>query len=139
MAASARFICKVVDCKKLATFINGTSTVVNGACVVQTLRPLNVKILGRRSKSPLTLPFALSVENPDAKGRTLNLGETVILEKEINPFVSELRKHHIKVTAIHNHWLFQSTCFKYIHWESIGCPTTFVKNSADAAKKVGIL
>nr|WP_305023356.1 DUF1259 domain-containing protein [Paenibacillus sp. JX-17] len=109
------------------------------ACVVQTLRKLNVKILGRRSKSPLTLPFALLVESRDSRGRTLNLGETVILEKEINPFVSELRKRGIKITAIHNHWLFQSNPFKYIHWESIDNPVSFVEKSAAAARAVGIL
>ncbi|MBB3111801.1 hypothetical protein FHS18_003869 [Paenibacillus phyllosphaerae] len=126
-------------CDRLARIIGGTGSVTNGACVVQTLRNLNVKILGRRSRSPLTLPFALSVESKDSRGRTLNLGETVILEKEINPFVTELRKRGIKVTAIHNHWLFQSNCFKYIHWESIDDPVDFVQKSAAAARAVGIL
>jgi len=126
-------------CSKLARIIGGTGSVTNGACVVQTLRNLNVKILGRRSRSPLTLPFALSVESKDSRGRTLNLGETVILEREINPFVSELRKRGIIVTAIHNHWLFQNIPFKYIHWESIDDPVSFVQKSAAAARAVGIL
>lgn len=127
-------------CNRLARIIGGTGMVTNGACVVQRLRNnLNLKILGRRSRSPLTLPFALSVESKDSSGRTLNLGETVILEREINPFVSELRKRGIKVTAIHNHWLFQNICFKYIHWESIDNPVDFVRKSAAAARAVGIL
>lgn len=126
-------------CNRLARIIGGTGSVTNGACVVQTLRDLNVKILGRRSRSPLTLPFALSVEAKDARGRTLNLGETVILEREINPFITELRKRGIKVTAVHNHWLFQSTSFKYIHWESIDNPVRFVQISAAAARAAGIL
>lgn len=100
---------------------------------------LNLRILGRRSKSPLTIPFFLSFENQDRFGRTLNLGETVILEREINPFVSELRKRGIIVTAIHNHWLFQNIGFKYIHWENVGDPTTFARNSAEAARAVGII
>lgn len=126
-------------CSRLAKIINGQVITTKPACVVQTLRRLNVKILGRRSRSPLTLPFALSVESKDSRGRTLNLGETVILEREINPFVSELRKRGIKVTAIHNHWLFQSNPFKYIHWESIDNPVAFVEKSAAAARAVGIL
>lgn len=121
-------------CNRLAKIVGGTGMVVNGVCVVQRTRNLKLSILGRRSRSPLTLPFALSFENPDRKGRTLNLGETVILEKEINPFVSKLRKRGIKVTAIHNHWLFQGSCFKYIHWESIDNPVDFAKKSAEAAK-----
>ncbi|WP_284642412.1 DUF1259 domain-containing protein [Paenibacillus silviterrae] len=126
-------------CNRLARIIGGSGSITNGACVVQTLRKLNVKIFGRRSRSPLTLPFALSVEAKDARGRTLNLGETVILEREINPFVSELRKRGIKVTAIHNHWLFQSRSFKYIHWQSVGDPVLFAQKSAAAARAVGIL
>lgn len=124
---------------RLARIIGGTATVSKKVIVVQTLRKLNLSILGRRSRSPLTLPFALSVEAKDSKGRTLNLGETVILEKEINPFVSELRKRGIIVTAIHNHWLFQGSSFKYIHWESIDNPLSFVEKSAAAARAVGIL
>lgn len=126
-------------CNRLARIVGGTGMVVNGACVVQRLRnELRLSILGRRSKSPLTIPFALSFESP-SRGKTLNLGETVILEREINQFVSELRKRGIIVTAIHNHWLFQGTCFKYIHWENVGDPFTFARNSTEAAKKVGIL
>ncbi|MGE7828106.1 hypothetical protein AK95_06270 [Paenibacillus sp. LC231] len=126
-------------CNRLARIIGGTASVTNGVCVVSTLRRLNVKILGRRSRSPLTLPFALSFESKDSRGRTLNLGETVILEKEINPFAAELLKRGIKVTAIHNHWLFQSNPFKYIHWESIDDPVQFAEKSAAAARAVGIL
>ncbi|MFB5674110.1 DUF1259 domain-containing protein [Paenibacillus terreus] len=127
-------------CDRLAKIVGGTGSITNGACVVQRLRNnLKLKILGRRSKSPLTIPFLLSFESKDSKGNTLNLGETVILEREINPFVSELRKHGIIVTAIHNHWLFQNVCFKYIHWEKVGDPVAFARNSTSAAKKVGIL
>lgn len=127
-------------CNRLAKIVGGTGMMANGACVVQRLRNnLKLSILGRRSKSPLTIPFALSVEPQDSKGRTLNLGETVILEREINQFVSELRRHGIIVTAIHNHWLFQGTCFKYIHWQKVGDPVTFAQNSVDAARRARIL
>lgn len=130
---------KVSTCKTIARIIGGSGSVTNGACVVQLLRNLNVKILGRRSRSPLTLPFAISVENKDVKGRTLNLGETVILEREINRFVSALRRRGIKITAIHNHWLFQNKSFKYIHWESIDLPIAYARKVKAAAKEAGIL
>jgi hypothetical protein len=127
-------------CQRLAKIVGGQGSVVNGVCVVQRLRNnLRLTILGRRSKSPLTIPFALSFENRDARGRTLNLGETVILEREINPFVTELRRRGLLVTAIHNHWLFQGSGFKYIHWENVGNPVDFARKSTAAAKKVGIL
>ena len=44
------------------------------------LRNIQATILGRRPLSPLALPFMLTFENND-----LNLGETVLLQKEVNP------------------------------------------------------
>ena len=44
------------------------------------LRDIQATILGRRTLSPLALPFMLTFENND-----LNLGETVLLQKEVNP------------------------------------------------------
>jgi hypothetical protein len=73
-----------------------------------------------------------SYESPDENGRTLNLGETVILPREINPFVDSLRENGILVTAIHNHWLFDKPRIMYIHWESIDDPISFAQKTASA-------
>lgn len=78
------------------------------------------------------VPQAFSFESMDRQGRALCLGETVILQKEINPFVSRLRKHGIKVTAIHNHWLFDKPRLMYIHFESIDRPLQFARKVRDA-------
>lgn len=71
-------------CERLAAIIGGTVIASSPACVVQRLRNIEATILGRRIRSPLALPFALSFEN-SRNGETLNLGETVILQEEINP------------------------------------------------------
>lgn len=44
------------------------------------LRDIQATILGRLTLSPLALPFMLTFKN-----NGLNLGETVLLQKEINP------------------------------------------------------
>ncbi|MCM3588928.1 DUF1259 domain-containing protein [Mesobacillus maritimus] len=121
-------------CERLARIIGGNAQVSNGVCVVSRLRDINAKILNRRTVSPLSLPFALSFENPK-DGKTLNLGETVILQKEINPFITELRKRGILVTALHNHWLFDEPRLMYIHWEKVSNPFDFARDSFEAAKK----
>ena len=41
------------------------------------------------------IPQAFSFENIDRDGKGLCLGETVIFEEEINPFMSKLREHNI--------------------------------------------
>ena len=84
------------------------------------------------------MPFGLSFEN-NLNGRTLNLGETVIIEKEINPFISALRKRGIIVTALQNHWIFELPRLIYMHWENVGDPFEFAINSFEAAREVGLL
>jgi hypothetical protein len=125
-------------CQKLARIIGGQVLASSdNLCVVQRLRDIRATILNRRTRSPLALPFALSFEDP-RNGNTLNLGETVILQEEINPFLSELRKRGIIVTALHNHWLFDEPRLMYVHWENVGNPFDFAENSFKAAKRAGL-
>ena len=49
----------------------------------------------------------------------LNLGETVLLQKEVNPMLDALRSRGIIVTAFHNHWLFEEPRLMYMHWEDV--------------------
>ncbi|MDF2557000.1 MAG: hypothetical protein K0R71_828 [Bacillales bacterium] len=120
-------------CEKLANIIDGEVVTSSPVCVVQRLRDIRATILGRRTRSPLALPFALSFEN-NQNGQTLNLGESVVLQKEINPFMSALRERGIIVTAVHNHWLFDDPRLMYMHWENVGDPFEFARNSIEAAE-----
>jgi hypothetical protein len=124
-------------CQRLADIIGGEVITSTPVCVVQRLRNINATILGRRTRSPLALPFALSFEN-NQNGKTLNLGESVVLQKEINPFLSALRKRGIIVTAVHNHWLFDEPRLMYMHWENVGNPFEFARNSIEAAREAGL-
>lgn len=122
-------------CRRFAEIFGGEAQVINGVCVATRLRTnIKVKILGRRSKGLLTIPTAISFESVGKDGRALCLGETVILTKEINPFISRLRKAGIKVTALHNHWLFTNPNIWYIHWEAIQHPLVFARNVRRATR-----
>lgn len=121
-------------CQQLANIIGGQVVTAMPVCVVQRLRDIDATILGRRTRSPLALPFALSFEK-SKKRNTLNLGETVILQREINPFLTALRRRGITVTAIHNHWLFEEPRLMYMHWENVGDPFEFARNSIEAARE----
>ncbi|VEF46978.1 cytoplasmic protein [Bacillus freudenreichii] len=124
-------------CQRLANIIGGEVITAAPVCVIQRLRNINASILNRRTRSPLALPFALSFENNQG-GRTLNLGETVILQSEINRFMTALRKRGLIVTAVHNHWLFDSPRLMYMHWENVGNPFEFTHKSFEAAKEAGL-
>ena len=106
----------------------------NDVCTVMFMRNIRAEILGRRTRSPLALSALFSFESPDNNGRTLNLGETVILQNEINDFISALRARGILVTALHNHWLFDNPRLMYIHFESIDRPLDFARKVAEALK-----
>lgn len=41
--------------------------------------------------------------------------------------LSNLRKNGIKVTAVHNHWLFENPRLMYVHWESVDDPIAFAR------------
>jgi len=127
----------MTSCQQLAKIIGGEVITSSPVCVVQRLRDINATILGRKTRSPLALPFALSFEN-NINGRTLNLGETVILQSEINRFLTALRKRGITVTAIHNHWLFDNPRLMYMHWEQVSSPTKFAQDSYAAALEAGL-
>lgn len=101
-------------------------------CTVTFMRDIDAEILGRTTHSPLALSALFSFESPDNRGRTLNLGETVILQEEINEFISILRGKGILVTALHNHWLFEEPRLMYIHFESIDRPLDFARKVAEA-------
>ncbi|CAN2247457.1 DUF1259 domain-containing protein [Bacillus sp. K7] len=75
-----------------------------------------------------------SFESMTKDGRALCSGETVILQKEINPFSSVLREHDLIVTSRHNHWLFDKPRLIYIHFESIDKPINFALKGRDALK-----
>ncbi|AIY84710.1 hypothetical protein U729_1741 [Clostridium baratii str. Sullivan] len=106
----------------------------NDVCTVTFMRNIRAEILGRRTRSPLALSALFSFESPDRNGRTLNLGETVILQSEINDFISALRERGILVTALHNHWLFDNPRLMYIHFESIDRPLDFARKVAEALR-----
>lgn len=104
----------------------------NTSCLVSRMRNINAAILGRPSESALTLAAMFSFESPDEDGNTLNLGETVILPREINPFIDALRAGGIIVTALHNHWQFEKPRLMFIHWESVEDPIAFAEKTACA-------
>nr|WP_081756009.1 DUF1259 domain-containing protein [Paucisalibacillus sp. EB02] len=118
-------------CQQLADIIGGEIVTADPVCVVMRLRDIRATILGRRTRSPLALPFMLSFED-----NGLNLGETVILQKEVNPMIDALRRRGIIVTAFHNHWLFEEPRLMYLHWENVGMsPFEFARASRAAAKE----
>lgn len=122
-------------CKKFAGILGAEIlSLTDNVCTVTFMRDINAEILRRPTNSPLALAALFSFESMDRRGKALNLGETVILQEEINDFITILRKKGILVTALHNHWLFENPRLMYIHFESIDEPLDFARKVADALR-----
>jgi len=120
-------------CQEFARILGSTPGVINGVCIATRSRTnLHPVVLGRKAESFMFVPQAFSFEDVDRNGKGLCLGETVILQEEINPFMSKLREHGIIVTAVHNHWLFDQPRLMYMHFESIDQPLSFARKVRDA-------
>ncbi|MFS0782193.1 DUF1259 domain-containing protein [Bacillus sp. 1P06AnD] len=129
--------CNCLDdlCQEFARILGGVGSLDdNGVCLVQKFRNLDFTILGRETRSPLVNPQFFTFEDLDDKGNALNLGETVLLEDEINPLLTELRKRNLIVTAVHNHWLFDCPRAMYMHFESVEPPLQFARKVREAFK-----
>ncbi|KRF18606.1 DUF1259 domain-containing protein [Paenibacillus sp. Soil787] len=63
------------------------------------------------------------------KGRTMMMGDLVLLHQELPSVLSQLTKTNIEVTAIHNHLTMESPPIIYVHFEGMG-------NAADMAEQM---
>lgn len=122
-------------CKEFARILNSTPSVVNGVCTATRTRSnIHPVVLGRRAEAFPFIPQAFSFESMDREGRALCLGETVLLQEEVNPLMSELRKFGIIVTAVHNHWLFDKPRLMFMHSESNDKPLNFARKVREALR-----
>lgn len=120
-------------CRDFANTLKGTiMSSDNNSCVVIRTRNIDATLQGRTVTSPLALAAMFSYEGVDDQGRALNLGETVILQREVNAFIDALRDNNITVTALHNHWMFDRPRLMFIHFQAISTPLAFAQGVADA-------
>jgi Domain of Unknown Function (DUF1259) len=127
-------------CNELAKILKGEAEQKNDVCMVTRERnDLKVTILGHPTHSDLVIALEFSFEPISKKNETLNLAELVFLQEEVNPFLKAIKNSdHIKVSAIHNHWLFENPRLIYMHLESVQNPVEFAKEVAKALKKAGV-
>lgn len=121
-------------CQSLADIIRGEVVQTNPCTVMRLRDDIGATILGKRTHSPVAIPFMLSFER-----NGLNLGETVLLQEEANPIIDAFRKRGLIVTALHNHWLFDQPRLLYIHWQNVGMSSVeFARRSWEAAREAGL-
>jgi Domain of Unknown Function (DUF1259) len=54
--------------------------------------------------------------------RAMLMSDTVLLQEEVNPLISAAQDHDLQVTAIHNHFFYESPRIFYMHLHCMGDP-----------------
>src|SRR6266852_1256905 len=65
------------------------------------------------------------------------MGDLVLLEDEVNPVMSALLSNGLEVTALHNHFFFESPRIFYMHVHGHGKPADLVKMAKPAVDLIG--
>ncbi|WP_152394298.1 DUF1259 domain-containing protein [Paenibacillus guangzhouensis] len=114
-------------CSRLATILGGKGMSDGKSCSITIDRKLNAKVLGRNYQTEHEVTIQ-SLKN----GKTLNTAEITLLQSEVQRFNDAARKRNFKVTAIHNHWLFDKPRLMYLHLEIIENPIVFARKLRSA-------
>ncbi|MGE5390327.1 MAG: DUF1259 domain-containing protein [Deltaproteobacteria bacterium] len=123
----------MTTCDSFAKILKAKRDTNPGVCFATRMRnDIEVEVMGRTTHSPTVLLMAFSYEDLDSKGNALCLGEFVFKQNEVRPFLNALSNHGIRVTSIHNHWLFENPRLIYVHWEAIMKPLEFARISSRA-------
>lgn len=70
-------------------------------------------------------------------GMDVMMGDLVLLEDEVNPVMSALLDHGLEVTAIHNHFFFESPRMFYMHVHGHGEAVDLAKRAKAAIDLIG--
>lgn len=110
----------------VAEILNGKPQVSQNHATISRAKGIQATINGRTTLA--SLHSAITFESLDKEGKALNLGEFVLLQEEIKPFMEVLVKHNITISALHNHWLYDKPNLYYLHCQAIDQPVTFARH-----------
>ncbi|WP_276356891.1 DUF1259 domain-containing protein [Cohnella caldifontis] len=118
-------------CRQLARILGGKEQHEDNQCTIMVKRNLNARILGR----PYDTEHEIVIQSLK-NGKTLNTGEITLLQREVQFFVLRAVRLGLRVTAVHNHWLFDKPRLMYVHVESVQNPIRFARNLASILRSL---
>ena len=120
--------------RHIAEILKGKPQITDNYITVSRSKKLTVTIDGRHTKSSVHSGF--SFESQDNEGKTLNLGEVVLLQEEIALFMRALINKNITISALHNHWIYDDPKLYYLHFQSIDYPVEFARHVEHAFRSI---
>ena len=97
---------------------------------------LKVNIDGIATPTPFGFGGWLAMTKGDG-GMDVMMGDLVLLEDEVNPVMSALLENGLEVTAIHNHFFFESPRIFYMHVHGHGKAADLAKMAKPAVDLIG--
>jgi hypothetical protein len=97
---------------------------------------LKVTIDGIATPTPFGFGGWLALTKGDG-GMDVMMGDLVLLEDEVNPVMSALLENGLEVTAIHNHFFFESPRIFYMHVHGHGKPGDLARMAKPAVDLIG--
>jgi hypothetical protein len=97
---------------------------------------LKVTIDGIATPTPFGFGGWLAMTKGDG-GMEVMMGDLVLVEDEVNPVMSALLDNGLEVTAVHNHFFFESPRIFYMHVHGHGKPADLAKMVKPALDLIG--
>src|SRR5947199_3852973 len=97
---------------------------------------LKVTIDGIATPTPFGFGGWLAMTKGDA-GNDVMMGDLVLLEDEVNPVMSALLSNGLEVTALHNHFFFESPRIFYMHVHGHGKAADLARMAKPALDLIG--
>jgi len=97
---------------------------------------LKVTIDGASTPTPFGFGGWIAMTKGDG-GREVMMGDLVLLEDEVNPVMSALLENGLEVTALHNHFFFESPRIFYMHVHGHGTAAELSKKVKPAIDLIG--
>src|SRR5205807_5125399 len=97
---------------------------------------LKVSIDGIATPTPFGFGGWLALTKGDG-GNDVLMGDLVLLEDEVNPVMSALLENGLEVTALHNHFFFESPRIFYMHVHGHGKAADLAKMAKPALDLIG--
>src|SRR5215469_10370984 len=97
---------------------------------------LKVTIDGSATPTPFGFGGWLAMSKGTG-GNDVMMGDLVLLEDEVNPVISALLANGLEVTALHNHFFFESPRIFYMHVHGHGKAADLAKMAKPALDLIG--
>jgi len=126
-----------LDRKALDAAMHGEGKVAGGTYQFSFPRAEHISEDGMPVPASFGLATAINFQ-PTGNGRAVATGDFVLIATEVTPVLTELRRHGIEVTALHNHLIGEQPRLLFMHFWGNGKATALAQGLRSALDRMNI-